>query len=100
MAKQLDEKLDIIGEQSNLQQAVLASMKEGVLAVDYDERILLLNKTAEDILGITDKTAQGKTLQEVIRISEIQKFFRKIVSEGNPQEAEIIFSMKKISSSR
>lgn len=95
MAKQLDEKLDIIGEQSNLQQAVLASMKEGVLAVDYDERILLLNKTAEDILGITDKTAQGKTLQEVIRISEIQKFFRKIVSEGNPQEAEIILQHEK-----
>ena len=90
MAKQLDEKLDIIGEQSNLQQAVLESMKEGVLAVDYDERILMLNKTAEDILGITDKTAQGKTLQEVIRISEIQKFFKKIISEGNPQEAEII----------
>jgi two-component system phosphate regulon sensor histidine kinase PhoR len=95
MAKLLDEKLDIIGEQSNLQQAVLVSMKEGVLAVDYDERILLLNKTAEDILGITDKFAHGKTLQEVIRISEIQKFFRKVISEGDPQEAEIILQHEK-----
>jgi two-component system, OmpR family, phosphate regulon sensor histidine kinase PhoR len=95
MAKLLDEKLDIIGEQSNLQQAVLVSMKEGVLAVDYDEKILLLNKTAEDILGITDKFAHGKTLQEVIRISEIQKFFRKVISEGNPQEAEIILQHEK-----
>jgi two-component system phosphate regulon sensor histidine kinase PhoR len=95
MAKQLDERLDIIGEQSNLQQAVLESMKEGVLAVDYDEKILLLNKTAEDILGITDKDSQGKTLQEVVRISEIQKFFKKIVNEGNPQEAEIILQHNK-----
>lgn len=95
MAKQLDEKLDIIGEQSNLQQAVLESMNEGVLAVDYDEKILLLNKTAEDILGIEDKTAHGKTLQEVVRISEIQKFFKKIISEGNPRETEIILQHEK-----
>ncbi len=95
MAKQLDERLDIIGEQSNLQQAVLESMKEGVLAVDYDERILLINKTAEDILSINDKSAQGKTLQEVVRISEIQKFFKKIISEGNAQEAEIILQHDK-----
>jgi two-component system, OmpR family, phosphate regulon sensor histidine kinase PhoR len=95
IAKQLDEKLNIIGEQSNLQQAVLASMKEGVVAVDYDERILLLNKTAEDILGISDSTAHGKTLQEIIRSSEIQKFFKKIISEGNPQEAEIILQHEK-----
>ncbi|MFI5211533.1 MAG: ATP-binding protein [Ignavibacteria bacterium] len=95
MAKQLDERLDIIGEQSNLQQAVLESMNEGVLAVDYDERILLINKTAEEILGINDKTAHGKTLQEVIRISEIQKFFRKIIAEGNPHETEIILQHEK-----
>ena len=95
MAKQLDEKLDIIGEQSNLQKVVLESMKEGVLAVDYDERILLLNKTAELILGITATVSQGKTLQEVVRISEIQKFFKKILSEGSPQEAEIILQHDK-----
>lgn len=90
MAKQLDEKLDIIGEQSNLQQVVLQSMKEGILAVDYEERILLLNETASNILSISDVNAIGKTLQEVVRISEIQKFFKKVLSEGESQEAEII----------
>ena len=95
MAKQLDEKLDIIGEQNNLQEVVLKSMKEGVLAVDYEERILMLNETASSILGISDKNLTGKTLQEVIRVSEIQKFFKKIISEGNPQEAEIILQHDK-----
>ncbi len=95
MAKQLDEKLDIIGEQNNLQQVVLESMKEGVLAVDYEERILLLNETAASILSISDKNAIGKTLQEVVRISEIQKFFKKLLNEGNPQEAEIILQHDK-----
>jgi two-component system phosphate regulon sensor histidine kinase PhoR len=95
MAKQLDEKLDIIGEQNNLQQVVLKSMKEGVLAVDYEERILLLNETASEILNISDQNSLGKTLQEVVRISEIQKFFKKLITEGNPQETEIILQHDK-----
>jgi two-component system phosphate regulon sensor histidine kinase PhoR len=90
MATQIDEKLSIIGAQKNIQEAVLESMKEGVLAVDYDEKILLINKTAEDILFIEDDRIIGKTLQEGVRISEIQKFFSKLINEGNPLESEII----------
>lgn len=95
MAKQLDEKLDIIGEQDKLQQAVLISMKEGLLAVDYEERIILLNNTAAQILGIPEQNVVGKTLQEIIRISEIQRFFKKLLAEGNPAEAEIILQQDK-----
>jgi two-component system phosphate regulon sensor histidine kinase PhoR len=89
MASQIDEKLSIIGEQKNIQQAVLESMKEGVLAVDYDEKILLINKTAEDILSI-DGDSIGKTLQETVRVYEIQKFFKRLLNEGNPLESEVI----------
>ena len=95
MAKQLDEKLDIIGEQDNLQKVVLQSMNEGILAVDYEERILLLNENATHILDIKDPDPTGKTLQEVVRVSEIQKFFKKILFEGNNQETEIILQHDK-----
>ena len=95
MAKQLDEKLDIIGEQDNLQKVVLKSMNEGILAVDYEERILLLNENATVILDIKDANPTGKTLQEVVRVSEIQKFFKKLLFEGNNQETEIILQHDK-----
>lgn len=95
MAKQLDEKLDIIGEQDNLQKVVLKSMNEGILAVDHEERILLLNENATHILDIKDPNPTGKTLQEVVRVSEIQKFFKKILFEGNNQETEIILQHDK-----
>jgi two-component system phosphate regulon sensor histidine kinase PhoR len=95
MANQLYEKLDIIGEQTNLQNAVLLSMKEGIVAVDYDENILLMNQTACDILNISCENIQGKALQEVIRVSEIQKFFKKLLEEGSPQEAEILIQHQK-----
>ncbi|RPI14560.1 MAG: HAMP domain-containing histidine kinase [Ignavibacteriae bacterium] len=90
MAVQLDEKISIISEQKNLQQAVLESMKEGVIAVDYDERILLINKTAEQILLLNEGKNKGKTLQEAVRVSEIQKFFKKVINEGTSQEEDVI----------
>ncbi len=90
MAAQLSERLAIIGEQKNMQQAVFESMKEGVIALDYDEKILFMNKTAGKILGITNTEVSGRTLQEIVRISEIQKFFKKIIEEGNAEETEII----------
>jgi two-component system phosphate regulon sensor histidine kinase PhoR len=95
MAQQLDHRLRLIGEQKNIQQAVLESMREGVLAVDYDERILLVNQAAENILSISDTNVVGKTLQEVVRVSEIHKFFKKILSEGVSSEAEIIIPLEK-----
>jgi len=90
MAKQLDEKINIIGEQKKLQQEVLESMKEGVLAVDYDEKILLMNKTAGIILSIDESETTGRTLQEVIRIPDIQKFFKNLIQTGETEETEII----------
>lgn len=95
IAKQLDEKLDIIGEQDNLQKVVLQSMNEGILAVDYEEKILLLNENATVILDIKEADPIGKTLQEVVRVSEIQKFFKKLLFEGNNQETEVILQHDK-----
>lgn len=90
MAAQLDDKINIIIEQKKLQNSVFDSMKEGVLAVDYDERILMINKTAENILLVTGVENIGKTLQEVVRISDIQKFFKKILNEEHIEETEIL----------
>lgn len=95
MASQLDEKLGIIEEQGNIQQAVLMSMKEGIIAVDHEERILLLNQTAKAFLGIGSEEYTGKTLQETVRNSEIQKFFKQVAGEEFTQETEIILQAGK-----
>jgi two-component system phosphate regulon sensor histidine kinase PhoR len=90
MAGQLDDKLNIIEEQKKLQNSVFESMKEGVLAVDYDEKILLINKTAQNILSVASFDNIGKTLQEVVRISDIHKFFKKVLNEENIQDTEVL----------
>jgi len=74
MAVQLDERFRAIAEQRNEQEAVLSSMVEGVLAVDVDERVTTMNLTAGRLLGIEPHRALGRSIQEVTRNAEIQKF--------------------------
>ena len=94
MASQIDDKLHIIGGQKNLQFAVLESMLEGVLAVDYNERILLINKTAEVICNIDIENPVGKTIQEIVRIPGIHKFISSTFNNGSSLEEEIIIKQE------
>jgi two-component system phosphate regulon sensor histidine kinase PhoR len=95
MAVQLDEKINIISEQRNTQQAVLESMKEGVIAVDYNEKIIFMNKTAEEILDIPNANHTGKSIQEVIRVYAVHKFIKEIISTGSYTETEIVIQHDK-----
>jgi two-component system phosphate regulon sensor histidine kinase PhoR len=74
MAAELDRRLRELTEQRNEQESVLASMGEGVIAVGMDERILFMNRTAQELLSVDGKRAKGRLLQEYVRSSELQQF--------------------------
>lgn len=95
MAKQLDEKIDMIVKQKNLQDAVLESMKEGLVAVDNNDVILLINNEAKEILNLAETDITGRTIQETIRIPEIQNFFVKLFDKGRKEETEVIIQYEK-----
>lgn len=82
MAAQLDDRFRAIAEQRNEQEAVLSSMVEGVLAVDADERVTTMNLAAGRLLGIEPHRALGRSIQEVTRNADVQKF----VSEAGRSE--------------
>ncbi len=46
---------------------VLASLIEGVVVIDPSRRITLVNRAAEEIVGITSEEAVGRSLDEVFR---------------------------------
>jgi two-component system, OmpR family, phosphate regulon sensor histidine kinase PhoR len=74
MALELDARIRELTTQRNEQQAVLSSMREGVLAIDTGEHLLFMNLTAGELLGADAERSKGRLLQEVIRNSELQKF--------------------------
>lgn len=77
MAAQLDIQVHTITQQASEQHAILSSMNEGVIAVDNADHVLILNPAAERLLGISEDTIRGKTIQEAIRNPKLQRFFEK-----------------------
>ena len=89
MASQLDKQVRTITQQAGEQQAILKSLREGVIAIDNDDRILILNSTAEQFLSLRYEALKGKTIQEAIRNPELQKFIEKAREDSSPTMDEI-----------
>ncbi len=89
MATQLKERIDTIARQRNEQEAVLASMTEGVVAIDGNECIINLNDAAAAIFDVEQSWARGRSVQEVMRHAELNSFASRALDCVEPIEAEI-----------
>ncbi|MBU2102684.1 MAG: cell wall metabolism sensor histidine kinase WalK, partial [Candidatus Omnitrophica bacterium] len=52
-------------------EAVITSMAEGVIALDAEQRIVLINPASQRIFGILESDVRGKFFLEVVRNNEI-----------------------------
>ena len=90
MAAELDDRIRTVLQQRNEQEAVLASMVEGVLAVDQEERILRLNQAAARLLGVQAEGVQGRRIQEVVRKADLLRFVSRTLESQDPVEGDIV----------
>ncbi len=90
IATQIEERSLRIGRQGHEQEAVLASMVEGVLAVDSDERIITLNSAAAGFVGGNVADLQGRNLHEVIRNADMRRFFQRALESPDPVEDDVV----------
>ncbi len=90
MAAQLDERIRTIISQRNEQQAVLSSMIEGVIAVSVTGRVMSLNHAAAGMIQEAVESAEGRTVEEVIRNTELQQFVRCALDSEQPVEGRIV----------
>ena len=90
MAKELSERINTITRQRNELEAVFSSMAEGVLAVDTDECIISMNHAAVQFFECKPAEIQGRSVQEVIRNTELQKFVRSVLSGNKQLEKDIV----------
>ena len=89
MAGQIDERIRTISCQRNEHKAVLSSMAEAVLAVDSDQRLITLNVSAAEMIGVDISCAKGRALQEVIRNPDLQHFVTTSLASNEPIEDNI-----------
>ena len=89
MAAQLDNRIKTVISQRNQLEAVLASMLEGVIAIDSEERIVSINRAAAQLFENDPANCQNKTIQEVIRFPALQQFILSALNNPEPAEADI-----------
>jgi two-component system phosphate regulon sensor histidine kinase PhoR len=90
MAEQLDERIRTIIRQRQEQEAVLASMVEGVMAVDRRERLITLNQAGARLLGVDPETARERPIPEVVRNPDLQNFVTRALASSRQLDGEII----------
>jgi two-component system phosphate regulon sensor histidine kinase PhoR len=90
MAEQLDRRIRTIIRQRQEQEAVLASMVEGVLAVDQQERLITLNQAGARLLRVDPETARQRPIPEVVRNPDLQDFVDRALASPRQLEGEII----------
>jgi two-component system phosphate regulon sensor histidine kinase PhoR len=89
MAAELDAKIRTVTQQRAEQEGVFASMSEGVIAVDPQERVITLNRAAGEMFGIDGSEARGRVIHEVIRNTDLHRFATVALESEAPVEGEI-----------
>jgi two-component system phosphate regulon sensor histidine kinase PhoR len=90
LAQQIEERSHVIGRKGHEQEAVLASMVEGVLAVDPQERVISLNRAAAELIGSRQSDVPGRSLQEVLRNADLRRFASRALRSDEPIEDDVV----------
>lgn len=73
MGLRLKETIGQITEERNKLQAILTSMTDGVIAIDREGHILLINPMVETMFSVRQEDVMGKSVIEVIRNYDLEK---------------------------
>jgi two-component system phosphate regulon sensor histidine kinase PhoR len=89
MAQRLRATLSLVTEEKNRMQAILDSMADGVIAVDGETRVILINPVVEEAFGLNEEASLGKTVLEVVRDYDLDRLFREALDSGRPVKQEL-----------
>ncbi|MBK6911534.1 MAG: HAMP domain-containing protein [bacterium] len=90
MAGQLDDRIRAVERQREEREAVLAAMLEGVLAVDSEGQVIMMNTAAARLFNVDRTRSQGRTIEEAVRNTDVQQFVHFTLAAGQTVEREIV----------
>ena len=91
MAENLQETVGKLKEETDKTRAVLASMAEGLIAVDQNCHVVMMNFAAERLFKIRQEETLGKHLLEVLRNRELHDLINEVLKtrKGSTREIKI-----------
>jgi two-component system phosphate regulon sensor histidine kinase PhoR len=90
MADQMQERIATIVRQSTEQNAVLASMVEGVLAVDEQQRIITLNTAAAELLEAPREKSIGRYIGDVVSNANLRRIAAAAIARPEPIQEDVV----------
>jgi two-component system phosphate regulon sensor histidine kinase PhoR len=81
--RNFEEMLDRLGSQGSMLNVVLNSMGEGVMLLNQADRVVLMNPSAQKILGLSEKDGVSKHYLEVVRNPVLADLLTQSKKEGN-----------------
>jgi two-component system phosphate regulon sensor histidine kinase PhoR len=89
MAKKLNDNITRTLQEKDQMETILTSMVEGVLAFDMAGRLMLMNKTAEDMIGVTWKEAANHYFLEILENHLLAERLKRVLTNGKRQVVEL-----------
>lgn len=91
IVNELEEKVNLANEEKSKLEAVLASMTDGVLILDKDDKIESLNAACESIMDVQHSDIIGNTLLEAFRNVDLQNAIDRFkeAKPSKPQEVSL-----------
>jgi two-component system phosphate regulon sensor histidine kinase PhoR len=90
MAQTLEDRIQAISANRNQLEAVMSSMDEGVIAIDGNEHVLLLNRIAEQLFGVSEQYCLGRKVYECIRVVSLLEALELALKEGKHTEEQLV----------
>jgi len=89
MAQAIRLHLEALTAERNQATAIVESMSEGVIALDAQARIMLMNPSAAMLLGLAHANAVGQSLFEAVRHQEIHTLIRATLEKHERGMADV-----------
>ena len=89
MRDSLTGQIGIVSAQREDLRAVLGSLREGVVALDADGRVVFLNEAARRLLAPGATDCEGRHLQAVVRSPDVVDVYGAVVASGRPVTRQV-----------
>ncbi|MCE5266066.1 MAG: PAS domain-containing protein [Deltaproteobacteria bacterium] len=89
MVAVLKEEIRLAGEEKQQLEAIFSGMSEGVMLLDAEDRIALVNRGMEEMIGLTAGEMAGRTVLETVRNVELHDALARFRASREPLFAEI-----------
>ena len=87
--KELKDAMDKLGFEKMRIESMIKSMDDAVVAADREGKIVMLNRVAEDIFGITAANSYGKPLADVIKDRSILENYKVVTALKSTAKNEV-----------